>query len=216
MQPIARRCSRLASPALALLVLALAASEAAAATETEPERRRAGQEDTGRRPVALTFNPLGLVIQRYGGNVEYSFAPHHVVAGTLYVQSVPVEMVRPFASGVEIRDPSTSPGFGGELGYRLYSGRKGAHGLFVGGSLVAMPVAYPRLGRDFVVELERVYGMGGAIDVGAQGITSFGLTIGGGIGASFLAYDMPDDPRRLPFTIPTVLPRLLLQTGYAF
>lgn len=201
---------------LGALGVALVSSSAHAATKEDDARaRESGQDDT-RRPLALTINPLGFVIQRYGGNAEYSFAPHHAVVATGYVQSVPVSMVRPFAGNVEIRDRATSPGFGGELGYRLYSGRRGADGLFVGGSFVAMPVAYPRLGRDFAVELERVYGVGGAVDVGAQTVTSFGLTIGGGIGASFLAYDMPKDPSRLPFAMPHVLPRLLLQTGYSF
>lgn len=211
------RCSILG--AFGALAIALSSSSAHAATEGASERPRDAREsrqDDTRRPVALTINPLGFLIQRYGGNVEYSFLPHHAVVAAGYVQSVPVSMVRPFAGNIEIRDRASSPGFGGELGYRLYSGRRGADGLFIGGSFVAMPLAYPRLGRDLAVELERIYGIGGAVDVGAQTVTSFGLTIGGGLGASFLAYDMPNDPSRLPFAMPHVLPRLLLTTGYSF
>ena len=200
--------------------IALVSASADAATESN-EKGNARQDDT-RRPVALTINPLAFVIQRYGGNVEWSFARHHALVTSAYVQSVPVEMVRPFAGEVTIEDKSATPGFGGELGYRLYSGKRGADGLFIGGSFLAMPVAYPRLsafsastGRA-TVELARIYGFGGALDVGAQTITSFGLTIGGGVGASFLAYDFPNDPSRLPYALPSVLPRLLLQTGYAF
>jgi hypothetical protein len=201
--------------------LALASSQADAATE-EGERERSARQDDTRRPVALTINPLAFVIQRYGGNVEWSFARHHALVTSGYVQSVPVEMVRPFAGEFEIKDKNATPGFGGELGYRLYSGKRGADGLFIGGSFVAMPVAYPRLGgidpaaTTATVELARIYGVGGAIDVGAQTVTSWGLTIGGGLGASFLAYDYPNDPSRLPYSLPNVLPRLLLQTGYSF
>jgi hypothetical protein len=213
--------------AVALALALSVASLTSPARAVTPERDVTRQDDAARdattrdqkdrrHPVALTMNPLGFVIQRYGGNLEYSFVPHHAATASLYVQSVPVEMVRPFASGVEIRDRAAAPSFGGEIGYRLYSGRGGAEGLFIGGSFVAMPIAYPRLGPDFGVELERVYGTGGAIDIGAQTVTSFGLTIGGGLGASFLAYDMPNDLRRLPFAMPNVLPRLLLQTGYSF
>jgi hypothetical protein len=197
------------------------ASTAQAATE-ERERSAESRQDDTRRPVALTINPLGFVIQRYGGNLEWSFARHHVLALSGYVQSTPVEMVRPFAGEFEIRDKNASPGPGGELGYRLYSGRRGADGLFIGGSFVAMPVAYPRLAAiapgttQATVELARIYGVGGAIDVGAQTVTSWGLTIGGGLGASFLAYNYPNDPSRLPYALPNVLPRLLLQTGYSF
>lgn len=197
-------------------------SNAPAATEEGARTERSRQDDT-RRPVALTVNPLAFVIQRYGGNVEWSFAPHHALVASGYVQSVPVEMVRPFTGkDLDIKDRNATPGIGGELGYRLYSGKRGADGLFIGGSFVAMPVAYPRLGgiapgqRQAIVELERIYGVGGAVDVGAQTVTSWGLTIGGGLGASFLAYDYPNDPSRLPYALPNVLPRLLLQTGYSF
>lgn len=164
----------------------------------------------------MTFNPLGIVIQRYGGNVEYSFVPHNAVTLTGYVQSVPVSMVRPFVGDIEIRDRATSPGLGGELGYRLYTGRRGPEGLFLGASFVVMPLAYPRLGRDLAVELERTYAVGGAADIGAQTITEFGLTLGGGVGVSYVGYDLPNDPSRLPFAMPRVLPRLLVQTGFAF
>ena len=67
-----------------------------------------------------------------------------------------------------------------------------------------------------MVELERIYGVGGAVDIGAQTVTSWGLTVGGGLGASFLAYNYPNDPSRLPYALPNVLPRLLIQTGYSF
>lgn len=199
----------------------LVASSAHAATN-EGERPEKSRQDDTRRPVALTINPLAFVIQRYGGNVEWSFARHHALVTSAYVQTTPVEMVRPFAGEIEITDRNASPGLGGELGYRLYSGKRGADGLFIGGSFVAMPVAYPRLASispatgTASIELARIYGVGGAIDIGAQTVTSWGLTIGGGLGASFLAYDYPDDPSRLPYALPNVLPRLLLQTGYSF
>lgn len=201
--------------------VALFSTKADAATEGAERASDARQDDT-RRPVALTINPLAFVIQRYGGNIEWSFARHHALIGSGYLQSVPVEMVRPFAGEVQIRDKNATPAFGGELGYRLYSGKRGAEGLFIGGSFVAMPVAYPRVGgvdaatTTASVELARIYGVGGAIDIGAQAVTSWGLTIGGGLGASFLAYNYPDDPARLPYSLPSVLPRLLLQTGYSF
>jgi len=200
---------------------AIAAAPAAhAATEEGASTREPSREDT-RRPTAITVNPLAFVIQRYGANVEHAFLPHHVVVASGYVQTVPVEMVRPFMpANVDVRDRATAPSLGGEIGYRLYSGRTGANGLYLGGSFVAMPVAYPRLASataaGATVDLERMYGFGGAVDVGAQVITSFGLTLGGGLGATFLTYEEPNDPSRLPIAMPSVLPRMLLQTGYAF
>src|SRR5690606_19062202 len=97
------------SPRRIPIVLALVASSvfatsgAPAASEGRERAEDARQEGT-RCPVALTVNPLGFLIQRYGGNVEWSFAPHHAITTSAYVQSVPVEMVRPFAGEIEIRD----------------------------------------------------------------------------------------------------------------
>lgn len=113
--------------------------------------------------------------------------------------------------------------FGGELGYRFYSGTEGAHGLFVGMSGVAMPIAYPRATPDFRTEVVSFHAYGGAIDVGAQAITSSGFTIGGGLGVMYLAYTPPALVRGLPSGLPRpelpephVLPRLLLAAGWSF
>ncbi|MDB4936877.1 MAG: hypothetical protein JWP87_3849 [Labilithrix sp.] len=183
--------------------------------EDTPVPPRAGQDDT-RRYVAVTVNPLGLAMQRYGANLEVSPFPHHVLIGSLYSQAVPLWLVKTISGRDEVRAGGTL--LGGELGYRLYSGRSGADGLFVGPSFVSMPLAYARVANDLrsadVIEFSA---MGAAIDIGAQTVTSSGFTIGGGIGVMYLSYDLPNDNRRLPLTIePHVLPRLLLAAGWSF
>lgn len=214
---------------LALVSAAIAScSRTSAAREDERAAPPESRQESTRRPLALTVNPLGFIIERYGGNVEWSPAPHHALIASGYMQSLPVGLVRPLmhpiTDHIRVGDGSTSPAFGGEIGYRLYSGKNGPEGIFLGCSFVAMPFAYLRAPQvltikslpNYSVEVERVYGYGGAIDFGAQTITSFGLTVGGGIGASLLSYDMPQDDKRLPIAMPPILPRLLLSMGYAF
>ncbi len=177
---------------------------------------RSSQEDT-RRPIAVTINPLGLAFERYGGNVEASPLPHHVFAGTLYTQAIPMWLVKSLSGHDEIHDNSGSS-IGGELGYRIYSGRIGADGLFAGASFVSMPLAYPRIDADLrSADLVRFNALGGAFDIGAQKVTESGFTFGGGVGVMYLSYAMPSDIRRIPIGLePHVLPRLLLAAGWSF
>lgn len=167
--------------------------------------------------MTVTVNPLGLAIQRYGANVEVSPLPHHAIIGSLYSQSIPLWLIKDVSGRDEI-NRNGGASLGGELGYRLYSGRRGADGLFVGASFVSMPLAYPRLAADLAsADLVRFSALGAAFDIGLQKITSSGFTIGGGVGVMYLDYQVPDDYRRIPLTIePHVLPRLLLTAGWSF
>ncbi|GAC1540964.1 MAG: hypothetical protein NVS3B10_05580 [Polyangiales bacterium] len=178
---------------------------------------RESQDDT-RRPIAVTINPLGLAVERYGGNVEASPLPHHVFTGTLYTQAVPTWLVKSISGRSEGVHDGGGSSLGGELGYRLYSGSIGADGLFAGGSFVTMPLAYPRVDADLrSADLVRFNALGAAFDIGVQKVTSSGFTIGGGVGVMYLAYEMPQDVRRIPIGLePHVLPRLLLAAGWSF
>ena len=176
-----------------------------------------GSKDDTRRPIAVTLNPLGLAVERYGGNVEASPLQHHVFTASLYTQAVPTWLVRSLSGRSEIHD-GTGSSLGGELGYRLYSGTIGADGLFAGASLVSMPLAYARLDADLrSADLVRFHSLGAAFDVGVQKVTDSGFTIGGGVGVMYLSYTLPEDTRRLPTGVePHVLPRLLLAAGWSF
>lgn len=168
------------------------------------------------RPVAVTLNPLGFAVERYGMNVEILPASHHAIVASAYLQSTPVWLVKSIVGRDLITgEPGASPG--GEIGYRLYSGSRGADGLFVGTSFVVMPLAYPRVADSLTsVELRRFTATGAALDIGAQKVTSSGFTVGAGIGVMALAYDLPADNHRIPIAFePHVLPRVLLTTGWS-
>ena len=210
-----RRFSRVNGVCALLGASFIGISRANAQEEDRTQSPRKGQDDT-RRYVTVTVNPLGLALARYGGNVEASPFPHHTLVASLYSQSVPMWLARAFASRDELHDTGGAT-LGGELGYRLYSGRNGSDGLFVGPSFVSMPLAYPRLASDLrSADLVRFSAPGAALDVGFQKITSSGFTIGGGIGVMYLAYEMPNDVRRIPIGFePHVVPRLLLAAGWS-
>ena len=214
----------IASACVFSTLVTLAPAAAAKVPRAAEEDRAAEAEAPSRRPVALTVNPLAFAIQRYGGNVELVPIPHHAVVISAYVQSVPVTLTRriartvigPVVDKAQIRDGvSASPG--GEIGYRLYSGSRGASGVFVGASFDVTPLAYARLVDGGVIELSPLYAVGGSLDVGAQLVTSFGLTVGGGLGVMALAYSLPSEKERLPMDFaPHILPRVLFATGWSF
>lgn len=177
------------------------------------------------RRVTLTFNPLPVLVGRYGANVEVVPFAHHAIVASAFVQTYPRALARTLLPDYELDPPETR--WGGELGYRLYSGRDGASGLFVGPSFVAMPMVVPRVTEDLRPEVLSLMSYGAALDVGAQLVTGTGFTIGAGVGVMALAYSPPPSvqiPTNLPITLPKipeipephVLPRVLLTAGWSF
>jgi hypothetical protein len=77
---------------------------------------------------------------------------------------------------------------GGELGYRYYTGERGANGFFVGPSLLLahrhIDAGLDSAGNS-VAAVGYVYG-GPALDIGVQGMSTQGFTVGGGVGAALV------------------------------
>ncbi|HEY8080125.1 MAG TPA: hypothetical protein VIF62_38605 [Labilithrix sp.] len=197
-----------------LVALFLFAAHDAAAQEGAPRATK----DQETRTIAVTLNPLAFVVGRYGGNVEIVAARHHAFVASGWIDTFPTALVRdmlPPEARDRVRDAPISAG--GEIGWRLYTASHGAEGLFVGPSLVFTPLVYPRLTPDEHVELVTFHAPGAALDIGAQTVTSFGLTLGGGLGVEYLAYSLPNDPQRLPLDLaPHWLPRVLASAGWSF
>lgn len=195
---------------LAAAIVLAASSPALAAERPTPK------PDGVQRALTLSINPLPIVTGRYGANAEYVAAPHHAVVAGAFLQTFPRTMIELLVpSAAELGDaPSSMPG--GELGYRLYTSGASASGLFVGPSFVLMPIAYPRVREDLKIDVEAQHAYGLALDVGAQLVTSSGLTVGGGLGAMVLAYTPPKSYGGVAFAEPHVLPRLLFMAGWSF
>ncbi len=172
--------------------------------------------------MTVGLNPLPLIAGRYGLNVELVPSHHHALVASAWLQTFTPSMLRVLMPSEIDVSKGADARFGGELGYRLYAGAEGAQGLFAGISGVAMPIVYPRVSPDLKTEVLSFHAYGGAIDVGAQAITSSGFTIGGGLGVMYLAYTPPHSatpPADLAIPSipePHVLPRLLLSAGWSF
>ena len=153
----------------------------ASAPELEPAQKQ----------FAFTFNPLNLIIGRYGFNFEYQPVPHHGLIATLHY-----DYLRRDAGDNECLAECTETlnGGGGELGYRFYSGKQGFNGFFAGVSLLVsehklryadMATAGPRLGTLFASEDLTFTGVGGAFEIGWQWQLDH-VTLGGSVGLQYM------------------------------
>jgi hypothetical protein len=177
---------------------------------------------TPKRHLTLTLNPIPIIAGRYGLNVELVPFAHGSIIASGWVQTFQPATLRVLLpKEVDVSHGATTR-FGGELGYRFYSGASGAQGVFAGISGVAMPIVYARVREDLHAEPVSFHAFGGAFDIGAQAILGSGFTIGGGLGVMYLAYAPPPSIKPPPgiegptVAEPHVLPRLLLAAGWSF
>jgi hypothetical protein len=168
------------------------------------------QESERFRPFALTANPLSLLLQKFGANVEWLPARHHALVlspsfqlGTL---ETPVLDTRHRILTVE-------------AGYHYYSGRRGADGFYFGPSFVLSreSVEVEASTLDDLSIVSTRLALGGAFDVGGQFVASKGFTVGGGAGLMYL-FGLGGPGTRVADGVhrDTVLPRLLFTIGYSF
>lgn len=172
--------------------------------------------------VTIGVNPLPMIAGRFGGNLEVMLARHHAIVGGAYYQMFSPAMLKVIMPSEVNVDKGAKSQFGGEVGYRFYSGHEGANGFFAGVSGVVMPLAYPKVNELYESSVESFHAYGGAIDVGLQAIVGPGFTVGGGIGVMYLAWNPPASVKPPPgvaapdYPEPHVLPRLLLTAGWSF
>jgi hypothetical protein len=182
----------------------------------DPRDARADGIDEGIRfkSVAVQGNPLGLVIGRYSADLEYLPEPHHALHLTPFgVYALP-----------GVADQLT--GFGGEVGYRWYSGTHGPHGVFFGASFIAAELEYQHTSSappplDASNDTQFVE-LGGAIDGGYQVIVLGNLAVGAGVGAQYIVdtieprFEFASHPRHDLLYGWGLRPRALLSVGAAF
>lgn len=162
-------------------------------------------------PVAVTWNPLGLMVGgRVSFNLEWAPVTHHVIIASPHIANTSQDVT----VSSDVTRSNTFSGVGGELGYRYYTGRKGMNGVFIGPSLVG------GVYNANLISGERAFtNFGVAADVGVQHIFFDHLALGAGVGIMYLnvSRDFGDLPAG-PSTIAQqgVKPRFLAQAGYAF
>jgi hypothetical protein len=174
------------------------------------EKPQAADEDGDLKRISLELNPLGVAIGRYSIQGEYMLARHHAVTLSPFYTSTSVK--------VNDTEVGSLSGFGGELGYRFYTGSHGANGFFVGPSvLFASYKSESILGNTS----QSFTAMGGALDVGGQFLIGPGVVVGFGGGLQYTknSEDIKTDNLNLASAVIAgggVRPRLLLAVGYSF
>ncbi len=191
-------------------------------TTTPTSTETSAQKDDGSnlKRFALELNPLSIIIGRYSISGEYMFAKHHAVTLTPFYTHVPVTVT---ANGKET-DAGALDGFGGELGYRFYTGGKGPNGFFVGPSVLfgsfsqSAPSGVNPAGS---AGSQSFASYGGAVDVGGQAVIGPGVVVGGGFGLQYTTNSEELNTENLNLASLVIAsggvrPRFLLSVGYAF
>ena len=162
------------------------------------------------RPYAVTLNALTLFVLRPSVNFEVLPAVHHSI------------IVNPSFQAMSRTEKWSFMTLGIDLGYRYYTGKKGANGLFIGPSLV---YNYFNVKWSHEGDNENVFSTYGlAIDLGGQHVFDNGLTIGGGAGVRYFGRTATDFPPIHPEVHVASLfatkkgfsPRILFTLGYSF
>jgi hypothetical protein len=166
-----------------------------------------------RRVLSVEWNPVALVIARISANIEIAPADHHaLVLSPFYFYPVTSSFTND--SGA-IVDRQKFEGFGGEIGYRYYTGRGGLRGFYAGPSVFAL---FPRLtaGNGTHTSFSDV---GAALDIGYQAliVNAWVVSVGGGAQYTWTSASIPR--QQMPATVVAnrgVQPRVDFSVGLAF
>jgi hypothetical protein len=170
-----------------------------------------------RRYLALELNPLaGFALHRWGGNIIVAPLEHHAIIVNpfhAYERTYPINLYDD--NGNPLKLPvQRFYGWGGELGYRYYTGQGGLRGLFVGPSLFAdWTTVFAQDGS----QTSYVY-YGVAADVGYQILISdrVSLSLGAGLQYGRPSKDIPRQGFQAKYYANLILlPRLLISLGWA-
>jgi len=179
------------------------------------------EEPPPMKQFAIVLNPLATAISRYSIQGEYLPAMHHAITLNPFYTHASIKAT---ANGSEV-DLGSLSGFGGELGYRFYSGSKGPNGFFVGPSFLF--ASYSQSGGVNTATAgtssasDSFTSFGGAIDIGGQGVVGPGVVIGGGFGLQWTKNSRSIDTDNLNLASAVIAgggtrPRFLFSIGYAF
>jgi hypothetical protein len=170
--------------------------------------------------VSLELNPLAATIGRYSIQGEYLPLPHHAITLNPFYTHAPVTVT---VGGKDV-DAGSLDGFGGELGYRFYTGTKGPNGFFVGPSFIL--ASYSQSAPSGVnpsgsAGSDSFTSYGAALDIGGQAVIGPGIVIGGGFGLQYTKTSTDIDTSNLNLASAIIAgggvrPRFVFTLGYAF
>jgi hypothetical protein len=184
-----------------------------------------------RRVVAIEANPLSLLIGRLSAQLVVVPVEHHALVLNPYFAHVKTEPIytyqdctgskdpacagQPFGSGIATQLPQQKfQGFGGELGYRHYSGRGGPRGFFFGPSLLFG--ALTATAGDG--SKTSYFDFGLALDLGYQVLLGDDVSIALGAGLQYTNTSKKIPPQQYPAEVYAnagLRPRFLFSIGWA-
>ncbi len=171
------------------------------------------------RYVVVAWNPVpAFTIGKASFDVVITpFSHHALILSPFYATTTTQPIVVQDAAGNPVaRLPQqTFQGFGGEIGYRYYSGRGGPRGFFAGPSFLIG--AFDAIAQD---QSKTSYvSFGGALDVGFSTLIADRLALAFGAGAQYTVNDKSIPNQQFPASIYAnggLRPRVLLALGVAF
>ncbi len=174
------------------------------------------QEAPPLKQYVIELNPLATTIGRYSIQAEYLPAVHHAITLNPFYTHATLTVTGGNADGSDL-DAGSLSGFGGELGYRFYTGVKGPNGFYVGPSAIFASYSQSLNGQSS----DSFTSFGGAIDIGGQGVVGPGIVIGGGFGLQWTKTSKDIDTNNLNLASAVIAgggtrPRFLFTVGYAF
>lgn len=203
--------------AIALVALAPALPRAASADDSAPAVDVVIHDTPPpRRLLALEFNPLSLIIGKVSASAVIVPVDHHaLVLSPFYVSTT--------TNGIDVFDNQgnatqlpvqTFSGFGGELGYRYYTGLGGPRGFFAGPAIILGAMTARAQNGSSTGYLD--YGL--AADIGYELLVAdrMALTLGGGVQYTMPSQSLPN--QQFPADVyanSRLLPRALLSLGWA-
>ncbi len=155
-------------------------------------------------------------------NVEYLPVKHHALIVNPYFQRNAIDEE---IAGIKLGE-STYTTFGGEVGYRFYSGSNGASGLFIGPSFfmqrthasISVPagnVVNAQGPTPTTTSEGDMTTYGGIIDIGGQTVLKGGFTAGAGAGLMYM-WTSSGPTQGATDRYKGLSPRILLTVGYSF
>jgi hypothetical protein len=173
------------------------------------------------RILSIEFNPLPLIIGKISVSAVIVPVDHHALILTPFYISTTTWPIYTYqgaytdvTSSTQLPQQSFS-GFGGEIGYRYYTGLGGPRGFFVGPSFIIAGMTAKAQDGSTTDYLD----LGGALDVGYELLVMDTVAVSLGLGAQYTAPDKTIPNQQFPADVYAngkLAPRALASIGWAF
>jgi Protein of unknown function (DUF3575) len=169
------------------------------------------------RHFSLELNPLSLIIGRISAQLLIVPVNHHaLVLNPFYAWTTTNPIYTDDAQGNATQLPVQKfTGFGGEIGYRYYTGLGGPRGFFVGPSFIIADMNVKAQNGSSTSYTD----LGFAVDVGYQLLVIDRVSLAVGAGVQYTTPTSSIPPQQFPADVyanSRVFPRALASIGWAF